>query len=62
MSNSIFQNAFWYTHGALRFLLVRRLMDLLYATAGTTVTYAKVNGTFGLWVPVAALTATIPFG
>uniref|UniRef100_A0A7S2NSI6 Alpha/beta hydrolase fold-3 domain-containing protein n=1 Tax=Leptocylindrus danicus TaxID=163516 RepID=A0A7S2NSI6_9STRA len=52
------KNAFWYTHGALRFLLVRRLMDLLYATAGTTVTYINVNRTFGLWVPVAALTAS----
>jgi len=52
------KGAFWYSQGALRFLLVRRAMDLIYASVGTAVEYTGPEGSFGMWMPIAAAAAS----
>ena len=52
------KGAFWYSQGALRLLLVRRAMDLLYASVGTAMEYTGPSGAGGLWVPLAGICAT----
>eukprot|EP00968_Pinguiococcus_pyrenoidosus_P003431 scaffold214_cov249-Pinguiococcus_pyrenoidosus.AAC.39 len=52
------KGAFWYSQGALRLLLVRRAMDLVYASIGTALEYTGDSGALGLWVPLAGCAAT----
>ena len=51
------KGAFWYSQGALRLLIVRRVMDLLYASVGTAVDATGPSGCCGLWVPLSGLSA-----
>ena len=52
------KGAFWYNYGAFRFLLVRRAMDLVYASVGTAFDYTGPEGSFGLWMPIACAAAS----
>jgi len=52
------KGAFWYSQGALRLLIVRRVMDLIYASVGTAIDTTGPSGCCGLWVPLAGLSAT----
>jgi len=52
------KGAFWYSQGALRLLLVRRVMDLVYASVGTAMDMTGPNGAYGLWVPLAGMFAS----
>jgi acetyl esterase/lipase len=52
------KGAFWYSQGALRLLLVRHVMDLLYASVGTAMDITGPTGGNGLWVPLSGLCAS----
>ncbi len=52
------KGAFWYSQGALRLLLVRRVMDLVYASVGTAMDLTGGTGGYGMWVPLAGLCAS----
>jgi hypothetical protein len=52
------KGAFWYSQGAFRLLLVRRVMDLVYASVGTAMDMTGPNGAYGLWVPLAGMFAS----
>mmetsp|Transcript_13960 Transcript_13960/g.25587 ORF Transcript_13960/g.25587 Transcript_13960/m.25587 type:complete len:840 (-) Transcript_13960:95-2614(-) len=52
------KGAFWYSQGAFRLLMVRRAMDLVYASVGTAMDFTGPNGAYGLWMPVAGLCAS----
>ena len=52
------KGAFWYSQGALRLLLVRRVMDLVYASVGTAMDMTGPNGAWGLWVPLTGMFAS----
>ena len=52
------KGAFWYSQGAFRLLLVRRVMDLVYASVGTSLSYTGPSGAYGLWMPLAGLCAS----
>ena len=51
------KGAFWYSQGAFRLLLVRRVMDLVYASVGTAIDMTGPDGAYGLWVPLAGMFA-----
>ncbi|GMH68654.1 hypothetical protein TrRE_jg12162 [Triparma retinervis] len=52
------KGAFWYSQGAFRLLLVRRVMDLVYASVGTAIDMTGPDGAYGLWVPLAGMFAS----
>ena len=52
------KGAFWYSQGALRLLLVNRVMDLVYASIGTAIDVTGPKGACGLWVPLAGMFAS----
>ena len=51
------KGAFWYSQGALRLLLVRHVMDLVYASVGTAMAITGPAGGRGTWIPLTALCA-----
>lgn len=56
------QSSLWHSEGEIRFLLLKRAMDLLYASVGTAVeatknTDAKREGRIGWKLPMAAAAA-----
>lgn len=51
---------FWHSQGGMRFLLLKRAMDLVYASVGTAIQVTEGNEKHSslLWMPVAAAAAS----
>jgi len=51
---------FWHSQGGMRFLLLKRAMDLVYASVGTAIQVTEGNAKQSslLWMPVAAAAAS----
>uniref|UniRef100_A0A7S1FX13 Alpha/beta hydrolase fold-3 domain-containing protein n=1 Tax=Corethron hystrix TaxID=216773 RepID=A0A7S1FX13_9STRA len=52
------KSAFWYSQGALRYMLVQKTMNLVYASIGTAIEATGPSGAHGLWMPIAAACAS----
>ena len=52
------KSSLWQSQGALRFLLLKRAMDLVYASIGTAIQVTGSESNSGVWMPVAAAAAS----
>ena len=52
------KSSFWQSQGAMRFILLKRAMDLVYASIGTAIQVTGAESKSGMWMPVAAAAAS----